>query len=162
MKVLSVLLFAGAILSANALVVAPTCKTDGCSGEICADINAPSNPTLCIYRPEYECYKSATCKRQSSTGECGWTQSKSLLKCLAKYETPTSPAPAPSKLPTTCKRTGCSGEICSSGAVASPCLWKPEYACYSSAQCALQANGYCGWTMTDSLSTCLANSAGGV
>jgi eight-cysteine-cluster-containing protein len=55
----------------------------GCSGQICADAEeAVGIITTCEYRPEYVCYKSATCERQAD-GRCGWTQTPELKACLA-------------------------------------------------------------------------------
>ena len=60
---------------------AGACVKGGCSGIVCA---APGEDviTTCEYRPEYGCYKTATCERQS-TGLCGWTQTAELTACLA-------------------------------------------------------------------------------
>src|SRR3989344_3258494 len=54
------------------------CKPTGCSNEICSD-----KPliTICIYKPEYACYKSARCERQEND-QCGWTQTEELKQCL--------------------------------------------------------------------------------
>lgn len=57
-----------------------------------------------------------------------------------------------------CIRTGCSGHICanaSDGALVSTCEWREEYACYKTARCEKQGNGQCGWTPSESLSSCL-------
>lgn len=54
-----------------------------------------------------------------------------------------------------CIKTGCSGQICSDQDVVSTCEYRPEYACYQSAQCARQADGRCGWTQTTALTACL-------
>ncbi|HTK05397.1 MAG TPA: Gmad2 immunoglobulin-like domain-containing protein [Candidatus Eisenbacteria bacterium] len=56
-----------------------------------------------------------------------------------------------------CRRTGCSGELCSDKDVASTCVFKPEYACYRDAVCERQATGACGWTPSPALQRCLAN-----
>jgi eight-cysteine-cluster-containing protein len=55
------------------------CRKTGCSGEICSDRDIAST---CIYRPEYDCYKSATCERQAD-GRCGFTETPALTECLA-------------------------------------------------------------------------------
>lgn len=57
----------------------------------------------------------------------------------------------------TCKKTGCSGQICADQDMVSTCEWRDEYACYQSAACERQANGNCGWTQTPALTACLAN-----
>src|SRR5688572_4202660 len=38
-----------------------------------------------------------------------------------------------------CRRTGCSGQVCSDQDVVTTCEWKPEYACYDKAPCERQA-----------------------
>jgi hypothetical protein len=54
------------------------CIVGGCNGEICSDTNMASP---CIYKPEFECYKKAICKRQED-GNCGWTPTVELIACL--------------------------------------------------------------------------------
>lgn len=54
-----------------------------------------------------------------------------------------------------CVVSGCSGQLCAREALFSTCEWRPEYACFANAHCAPQANGACGWTMTDELRACL-------
>lgn len=56
-----------------------------------------------------------------------------------------------------CHATGCSGQICSDNDVITTCEYRPEYACYKSAQCSRQADGNCGWTWTAELEACLEN-----
>lgn len=56
-----------------------------------------------------------------------------------------------------CVITGCSSQICSSKEIVTDCMYKEEYACYKNATCELQANGACGWTMTDELKQCLGS-----
>ena len=58
--------------------------------------------------------------------------------------------------PTDCKKTGCSGEVCSDQDLASACLWTAAYACYQTATCERQASGQCGFTETAQLTQCLA------
>jgi len=57
-----------------------TCYIGGCSGQLCTD--RPDAISTCEYRPEYACYKTAACERQSN-GECGWTPTPRLAACLA-------------------------------------------------------------------------------
>lgn len=57
------------------------CRTDGCSGELCLDADAEGRATICIWRPEYACYASATCEPQAD-GHCGWTPTPELEGCL--------------------------------------------------------------------------------
>lgn len=54
-----------------------------------------------------------------------------------------------------CIKTGCSSEICADGDRVSPCIFRPEFACYQKAICARQANGECGFTQTAELTACL-------
>lgn len=54
-----------------------------------------------------------------------------------------------------CIVTGCSGQICSDEEVFTTCEYLPEYDCYRSALCERQADGKCGWTMSDELVSCL-------
>ena len=54
-----------------------------------------------------------------------------------------------------CKVSGCGREVCTDHAVASPCIWNPQFECYKDAVCAIQADGRCSWTMTAKLKACL-------
>jgi len=54
------------------------CRPTGCSGQICAD---SAVITTCEWRPEYECYRAATCSAQAN-GDCGWVMDDELRKCL--------------------------------------------------------------------------------
>ena len=56
------------------------CIRTGCSSQICSDHDVI---TSCDYRPEYECYKKATCERQAN-GDCGFTKTKELTDCLGR------------------------------------------------------------------------------
>jgi len=55
------------------------CAPTGCSGQICSDQNVI---TTCEWKPEYECYRAATCSTQVN-GECGWEMDETLRQCLA-------------------------------------------------------------------------------
>ncbi len=62
-----------------------------------------------------------------------------------------------------CMIGGCSSQLCvdtSGGDVVSTCEWRESYACYQTATCEKQSNGQCGWTETNELSACLADSDG--
>jgi len=59
---------------------------------------------------------------------------------------------------TGCVVTGCSGQVCSDQEVASTCEYTAAYACYKAATCERQADGQCGWTLSESLLACLAAS----
>ncbi|CAN5847546.1 hypothetical protein BH11MYX2_BH11MYX2_41110 [soil metagenome] len=58
---------------------AQTCMKTGCSETVCA---AEQMMSTCEYKPEYACYKTATCEWQASGG-CGWRESAELTGCLA-------------------------------------------------------------------------------
>ncbi len=55
------------------------CMPTGCSGQICADSDVN---TTCEWRPEYACYRSASCSTQRN-GDCGWVMDDELKRCLA-------------------------------------------------------------------------------
>lgn len=57
------------------------CYVGGCSGQICSDQEGVIS--TCEWKPEYACYQSATCERQSN-GTCGWTPTPALQTCLAQ------------------------------------------------------------------------------
>lgn len=62
---------------------ADTCAIGGCSGEICGEANEIDGmASICVYRPEYACYKNSRCERQQN-GTCGWTQTPELTQCAA-------------------------------------------------------------------------------
>lgn len=63
----------------------------------------------------------------------------------------------PPSEPLPCYATGCSGQICEDRDVNTTCNFRPEYACYRTAQCKRQADGNCGWTKTAELEACLQN-----
>jgi len=58
------------------------CVVGGCSQELCTDASAEPMASICMYRAEFACYKSAVCERQVD-GKCGWTQTPELKRCLA-------------------------------------------------------------------------------
>lgn len=58
-----------------------SCVVTGCNREICAD--QPTN-SICVYRPEYECYKNATCNKMG--GKCSWIMTEELRACLESYQ----------------------------------------------------------------------------
>lgn len=133
-----------------------TCYVGGCSGELCTeDADAAS---ICIWREEFACYKSAECARQAD-GECGWTQTSELEKCIDDARnngggaTPNGPP---------CYVGGCSGELCTDRPDSvSTCIWRDEFACYRDAECARQVGGECGWNQTSELLECLGSDGGG-
>ena len=56
------------------------CYVGGCSGQLCTD--DPEAISTCEWLEEYACYREATCERQVD-GQCGWTQTDTLVECLA-------------------------------------------------------------------------------
>ncbi|MEY4731421.1 MAG: hypothetical protein RL681_367 [Candidatus Parcubacteria bacterium] len=56
-----------------------------------------------------------------------------------------------------CRSGGCSGQLCTDKDMVTTCEYRPEYVCFGAAICERQANGQCGWRMTDELTRCLAN-----
>ena len=55
------------------------CYIGGCGGEICSD--RQDIASICIYKEEFACYKTAKCERQAGN-QCGWTQTPELKTCL--------------------------------------------------------------------------------
>lgn len=56
------------------------CVVAGCSNHLCVQRGNPGMST-CEHRPEYACYRGATCERQDD-GSCGWTMTENLRQCL--------------------------------------------------------------------------------
>ena len=58
-----------------------------------------------------------------------------------------------------CITTGCSGSICIEPGYdqMTTCEMRPEYACYQGAECKVQDNGKCGWTIDERMEKCLAS-----
>jgi hypothetical protein len=56
------------------------CYKGGCSGQLC--VEEEGMVSTCEFRPEYACYRDATCERQAD-GACGWTPTEALTACLA-------------------------------------------------------------------------------
>jgi hypothetical protein len=59
------------------------CFVGGCSSQICSDQEGLIS--TCEFRPEYACYQTATCERQTN-GSCGWTASPALEACLVSNQ----------------------------------------------------------------------------
>lgn len=60
-----------------------------------------------------------------------------------------------------CRKTGCSGQVCSDSDVITTCEFRPEYACFQNARCERQQNGECGFTQTAELASCLSQTVNG-
>ncbi len=57
------------------------CFPTGCSSQLCSDTDVI---TTCEWRPEYACYRNASCSTQSN-GDCGWVMDDELRQCLAGW-----------------------------------------------------------------------------
>lgn len=55
-----------------------------------------------------------------------------------------------------CRKTGCSGTVCSDRDMVSNCAYQEVYSCYQTAKCEVQASGQCGWTQDLALKSCLS------
>jgi len=54
-----------------------------------------------------------------------------------------------------CRRTGCSGELCSDHDITNICMYLPEYACYQHSRCDRLPGGSCGWVETTEFNQCM-------
>jgi hypothetical protein len=66
----------------TATTITTQCKISGCSSQLC--VNSDEDITTdCQYKEEYACYtdKFTKCEIQED-GECGWTETLLLAKCL--------------------------------------------------------------------------------
>ncbi len=130
--------------------VHPSCEVGGCNSELCGNLGDVGG-SACVALPEFACYRdpSAACTVQP-TGDCGWTRTEELVMCIED---------ARGGEPIECVTGGCSGQICYDSREESPtttCEITPEIACLQEVgECALQADGACGWTPTDELAMCL-------
>src|SRR5438309_1711101 len=79
----------------------------------------------------------------------------SALSC-ARQARDAGAGAAPATQDSACRKTGCSGEICSDKDISSTCEAKEEFACYKDAECIRQASGSCAFTPTPELLGCVA------
>lgn len=70
------------ITGTSTATVADGCMIGGCSGQLCVEKTDGNVASTCMFNPQYACYKTAECKRQTS-GQCGWTKTPTLAACLA-------------------------------------------------------------------------------
>jgi uncharacterized protein DUF6748 len=84
------------------------------------------------------------------TGPAGRSQ---MLKASQFYVRASKGAAGVAQKP--CKKTGCSGQVCSDQEVITTCEYRTEYDCYKKAACERQRNGECGFTQTPELTACL-------
>lgn len=82
---------------------------------------------------------------------------------LTNSPIPTKPTsitlPTQAATQATCKRSGCSGQLCvdiDADDVITTCEYRPEYSCYQEAPCEKQPNGSCGFTPSTALTQCLS------
>ena len=61
-------------------IAANGCAVGGCSGQLCGEAGSDL-VSDCMYRPEYTCYKQASCEPQAN-GRGGWTPTVELQACL--------------------------------------------------------------------------------
>jgi len=125
---------------------------DGCNdctctdkGIACTDVACGGNPGGAVCNYNGKTYKSGeTFPAGDGCNSCG-CQPDGTVACTLMFCAPVE-----------CKKTGCSGEICSDQDVASDCVWKEQYACYATATCERGSDGKCGFRTTPELSSCLA------
>lgn len=135
----------------------------------CIRAPCPPQPT-CV--PDNACPEGKILDPQTNTCVCasmglcitGWSWDPETCQCVSPCATvrceagyhcesigPTRCVPDEG----TCRRSGCSGQVCADHDVITTCEFRPEYACYRDATCARQADGQCGWTATPELQACL-------
>lgn len=63
--------------------VIPTkeCAIGGCNGELCTKSGQEDSTSVCVYKPEFDCYKKAACEPQQD-GRCGWTITSEVQSCI--------------------------------------------------------------------------------
>jgi hypothetical protein len=55
-----------------------------------------------------------------------------------------------------CQQTGCYGQVCAGSRIITPCIYRPEDACYlKDGFCARDSSGTCGWVATPELQQCI-------
>lgn len=59
------------------------CIIGGCSGELCLNESSKDTGSICVYKEEFACYKSAKCEKQTD-GNCSWTKTDTLISCIEK------------------------------------------------------------------------------
>lgn len=102
-------------------------------------------------------------QKKSSVSDSATTSLKETnnLPTVDSNNNKSLPPPEIPKVVKQCVLGGCNGELCveASGGppVPSICEYLPEYACFKKAQCEVQIDGECGWTITPELTACRAN-----
>jgi eight-cysteine-cluster-containing protein len=119
------------------------CRPTGCSGEVCSDREVVTD---CVVADHFECFNLTACARMAN-GTCGWLETPDFSACMTGHNTKTPG----------CKRTGCSGQVCSDKEEFTTCEWADYYVCYDNASCGITANGTCGWIVTAEYSSCMSS-----
>lgn len=114
---------------------------EACKGNVCVPV---SNPQQC--QTDSDCKPGSTCEctPDPNCPACDVC----LFQCV-----PTKPTP--------CIETGCSGEVCSSQTLFTPCVFEPWYECLELTKCGnFAADGSCGWQKNEAFEQCLKDHAG--
>lgn len=101
------------------------------------------------------CGPNTTCQVVNGEASCVPTLTCANVLCAPGHfceMQPTGPVCTPQPA---CRKTGCSGHVCADSDRVTTCEFRPEYACYQAATCERQADGQCGFTKTDTLTSCL-------
>lgn len=61
------------------------CVVSGCNNELCQNVGEEPTNSICLYKPEYVCYQTATCEKQDD-GNCGWIETENLTTCFAENQ----------------------------------------------------------------------------
>ncbi|MFH1751104.1 MAG: eight-cysteine-cluster domain-containing protein [Candidatus Micrarchaeota archaeon] len=62
-------------------VTASDCAIGGCNGEVCTTAeNAQRIGSICVYKPEYACYKQISCG--CIEGACAWQETPEFRLCV--------------------------------------------------------------------------------
>jgi hypothetical protein len=131
----------------NDKFIQPHCVSVGC---VC--VGSDIAPLIKVYCPNQainKCYSQAKCEMQQNCS-CGYTPSKSLTMCLHLAQNPIIFNP--------CHITGCNNMICSDEPMALTdvaCMIDERATCFKNAECVVQENGKCNWTMTRDLMKCV-------
>ncbi len=112
-----------------------------CKGNVCVPV---ANPPQCQSDKDCEAGSTCQCTADPSCPACDVC----FFQCV-----PTKPAP--------CIETGCSGEVCSSETLFTPCVFEPWYECLELTKCGnFAADGSCGWQKNAAFEQCLKDHAG--
>ncbi|MEZ4268929.1 MAG: Dickkopf N-terminal cysteine-rich domain-containing protein [Myxococcota bacterium] len=132
---------AGICISLECTTDADCGPDEACKGNTCVPV---ANPVQC--QSDKDCKAGSTC-------QC--TQDPNCPACDVCFFqcVPTKPAP--------CIETGCSGEVCSSETLFTPCVYEAWYECLALTKCGnFAADGSCGWQKNEAFEQCLKDHAG--